>query len=132
MSGVRDACEEAFRSTDGGLVCTVVELPTGRTIGRFPAAAAEDVERTLADFTGLLCSAHLPRVGELVRARLGVPSTTATFFDEVYCAGARQVFAKVLPSGSAAVILATEPATPVAWGWLRLRTAVRALGSAVA
>ena len=127
MSDVRGVCSEVVRTTDGGLVCAVVELETGRTLGRFPAAAGEDVEKTLSDFAALLCSAQLPRVGELVRTRLGLPGTTATFFEEVYCSGRRQVFAKVLPSGGAAVILATEPATPVAWGWLRLRSALRAL-----
>jgi hypothetical protein len=129
VSGVREVCEEAVRTTDGGLVCSVVELPTGRTLGRFPAVASEDVEKTLAILSGLLCSGQLPRVGDLVRSRVGLPSTTASFFDEVYCAGSRQLFAKVLPAGSAAVILATEPSTPVAWGWLRLRSALRALGS---
>jgi hypothetical protein len=129
VSAVREICEEAVRTTDGGLVCSVVELPTGRTLGRFPAVVGEDVEKTLAAVSGLLCSAHLPRVGELVRSRVGLPSTTASFFDEVYCAGGRQLFAKILPSGGAAVILATELTTPVAWGWLRLRSALRALGS---
>ncbi len=132
MKVLLEACEEAVRSTDGGLACSVVELPAGRTIARFPSAAAEDVEKMLADFTALLCSSDLPRVGELVRLRLGVPSTTATFFDEIHCAGARQVFAKVLPSGGAAVILATSSSTPVAWGWLRLRSVLRAVGAALA
>lgn len=132
MKALLEACEEAVRSTDGGLVCSVVEVPAGRTIVRFPAASTEDVEKTLADFTGLLCSADLPRFGELVRARVGVPSKTASFFDEIHCAGARQVFAKVLPSGGAAVILATASSTPVAWGWLRLRSVIRAVGAALA
>jgi len=129
VSGVREVCEETVRTTDGGLVCSVVELPTGRMLGRFPAVVSEDVERTLAALSGLLCSGQLPRVGDLVRSRVGLPSTTASFFDEVYSAGSRQLFAKVLPSGGAAVILATESTTPVAWGWLRLRSALRALGS---
>jgi hypothetical protein len=129
VSGIREICAEAVRTTDGGLVCSVVELSTGKTLGRFPAAAEDDVEKTLSAFTVLLCSPQLPRVGELVRSRLGLPSGAGGFFDEVYCAGRRQLFAKVLPSGGSAVILATHPATPVAWGWLRLRSAFRALGS---
>jgi hypothetical protein len=131
VSGVRKVCEEVVRTTDGGLVCSVVELPTGRSLGRFPATAGEEVEKALSAFSKLLCSAQLPRVAELVRSRLGVPSTVGSFFDEIYCAGGRQLFAKILPSGGAVVILATEPTTPVAWGWLRLRSALRALGSAV-
>lgn len=129
MSDAREVCEETVRTTDGGLVCSVVELPTGRTLGRFPAASSEDVEESLAALCGLLCSGLLPRVGDLVRSRVGLPPTTASFFDEVYCAGSRQLFAKILPSGTAAVVLATEPTTPVAWGWLRLRSALRALGA---
>jgi hypothetical protein len=131
VSDVREICEETVRATDGGLVCSIVELPTGRTLGRFPAIVSEEVEKALSALSGLLCSAQLPRVGDLVRSRVGLPSTTASFFDEVYCAGSRQLFAKVLPSGGAVVILATEPTTPVAWGWLRLRSALRALGSAL-
>lgn len=131
MSGVREVCEQTVRTTDGGLVCSVVELSTGRTLGRFPAVASEDVEGTLAALSALLCSGQLPRVGDLVRSRVGLPSTTASFFDEVYSAGRRQVFAKILPSGGTAIILATEPTTHVAWGWLRLRSALRALGNSL-